>query len=259
MSSDTFGPITDNADGIAEMAGISDETEKTLEMLDAVGNTTKALTKAYAMSCAALSGFVIFGTYCKVAGIKTINIVNPFTLAGLFIGVALPFLFSALAIGSTGKTALLMVDEVRRQFREIPGILEGKAKPDYAGCVDISTKHAIKEMIFPTILTVLVPIIVGLTLGVEALGALLIGETVSGAMLAPFFINIGGALDNAKKYIEYGHFGGKGTPTHAAAVVGDTVGDPLKDVAGPSLHIFIKLVSMTALLFVPIFLAYSLI
>ena len=266
MSSDTFGPIVDNADGIAEMSGIKDEVGESLEALDAVGNTTKALTKAYAMACAGLSAVVIFITYLKISGLlnigsdtlPTINVVDPRILINLFIGGVLPFLFSALAIGATGKTAFLMVDEVRRQFREIEGLLEGKAKPDYARCVDISTKNALKEMFFPTLLAILSPVVIGLLFGRESLGALLLGQTLSAIALAPFFINVGGAWDNAKKFIETGHFGGKGTETHAAAVVGDTVGDPLKDVAGPSLHIFTKLINMTALLFAPVIVMYSL-
>ena len=267
MSSDTFGPISDNADGIAEMSGIKDEVGESLEALDAMGNTTKALTKAYAMACAGLSAVVIFVTYLRITGmlkvgssiLPVINVADPKILVGLFIGGVLPFLFSALAIGATGKTAFLMVDEVRRQFREIKGILEGKAKPDYARCVDISTKNALKEMVAPTLLAIIFPIGVGLLLGKESLGALLLGQTLSVIALAPFFINVGGAWDNAKKFIEAGHFGGKGTETHAAAVVGDTVGDPLKDVAGPSLHIFTKLINMTALVFAPVILMYALI
>jgi len=265
MSSDTFGPISDNADGIAEMSGIKDEVGESLEALDAMGNTTKALTKAYAMACAGLSAVVIFVTYLQIVGLLTgpssfqiINLIEPKNIVGLFVGAILPFLFSALAIGATGKTAFLMVDEVRRQFREIKGLLEGKAKPDYARCVDISTKNALKEMVVPTLIGIISPIVVGLLLGREALGALLIGQTASVIALAPFFINVGGAWDNAKKYIEAGHFGGKGTETHAAAVVGDTVGDPLKDVAGPSLHIFTKLINMTALVFAPVIVAYAL-
>ena len=265
MSSDTFGPISDNADGIAEMSGIKDEVGESLEALDAMGNTTKALTKAYAMACAGLSAVVIFVTYLKITGLLggsdtffKISLVAPKNIVALFIGAVLPFLFSALAIGATGKTAFLMVDEVRRQFREIKGLLEGKAKPDYARCVDISTKNALKEMVVPTLLGIISPIVVGLLLGKEALGALLIGQTASVIALAPFFINVGGAWDNAKKYVEAGHFGGKGTETHAAAVVGDTVGDPLKDVAGPSLHIFTKLINMTALVFAPVIIAYAL-
>lgn len=266
MSSDTFGPISDNADGIAEMSGIKEEAGEALDVLDAIGNTTKALTKAYAMACAGLSAIVIFVTYLKITGLldlssgvlPVINIADPKILIGLFAGGVLPFLFAAIAIGATGRTAFLMVDEVRRQFKEIKGILEGTASADYAKCVDISTKNALKEMILPTLIAVVFPIALGLTFGKECLGALLLGQTVVAMTLAIFFINVGGAWDNAKKYIEAGNFGGKGTEAHAAAVIGDTVGDPLKDVAGPSLHIFTKLISMTALLFAPLIIAYAL-
>jgi K(+)-stimulated pyrophosphate-energized sodium pump len=265
MSSDTFGPISDNADGIGEMAGIKSEAGEALDVLDAMGNTTKALTKAYAMACAGLSAIVIFVTYLKIAGLfnvgsnvlPVINIADPKILIGLFIGGALPFLFAARAIGATGRTAFLMVDEVRRQFKQTPGILEGTVKADYARCVDISTKNALKEMIFPTLIAVTFPIALGLLFGKESLGALLLGQTMTAMALAMFFINAGGAWDNAKKYVEAGNFGGKGTEAHAAAVIGDTVGDPLKDVAGPSLHIFIKLINMTALLFAPMIIAYA--
>lgn len=265
MSSDTFGPICDNADGIAEMSGTKEEAGDALDVLDAMGNTTKALTKAYAMACAGLSATVIFVTYLKVAGLlninsgvlPVINIADPKILIGLFAGGALPFLFAALAIGATGRTAFLMVDEVRRQFREIKGLLQGTAKADYAKCVDISTRGALKEMIIPTLIAVAFPIALGLTFGKESLGALLLGQTVVAVTLATFFINVGGAWDNAKKYIEAGNLGGKGTEAHAAAVIGDTVGDPLKDVAGPSLHVFTKLISMTALLFAPLIIAYA--
>jgi K(+)-stimulated pyrophosphate-energized sodium pump len=266
MSSDTFGPISDNADGIAEMSGTKDEAGGSLDLLDALGNTTKALTKAYALACAGLSAIVIFVTYLKVAGLfqaesnilPVINIADPKILVGLFAGGVLPFLFSSMAIGATGKTAFLMVDEVRRQFREIQGILEGKAKPDYALCVDISTKNALKEMIAPSLIAISFPIVLGILLGKESLGAFLLGQTMTTIALATFFINVGGAWDNAKKYVEEGNFGGKGTDTHHASIVGDTVGDPLKDVAGPSLHIFTKLINMTALLFAQLVVTYAL-
>ncbi len=263
MASDAFGPIVDNADGIAEMSGIKDKVGTSLEKLDALGNTTKAITKAYAMACAGLSAVVIFLTYLRIVGLldvtkgvfPVINVVKPEVLIGLLIGGVLPYLFSALAIGATGRTAFQVVDEVRRQFREIRGLLSGKAKPDYGKCVDITTKNALKGMIIPSLLAIVSPILIGFLLGIEALAGLLLGQTLSVLMLAPFFINVGGAWDNAKKYIEIGNLGGKGTKTHAAAVVGDTVGDPLKDVAGPSLHIFTKLVNMTALVFAPLFLS----
>jgi len=264
MASDTFGPIVDNADGIAEMSGISDEVGESIEMLDAVGNVTKAITKGFAMGCALLTSLVLLFTYVYEAehlyGAKLIGIdvTRIHVAAGLFIGAMLPFLFSALAIRAVSKTSSQMVEEVRRQFREIPGILEGKAKPDYYTCVDISTKNALKEMVAPTLLSIISPIIVGLTLGVEALGGLLIATTATGALLAIVMINAGGAMDNAKKFIEAGHFGGKGTPAHTAAVIGDTFGDPLKDTAGPSLHILIKLVSLVALTFLPFFVSHAL-
>jgi len=256
MSSDTFGPISDNAGGIAEMSGIEDEVREATDVLDAVGNTTKALTKGYAMSCAALSALVLFASYVylmkEYGHPGVINLSKPHVIVGTFLGAAVPFLFSALAIRAVGKTAFQMVEEVRRQFREIPGILEGKAKPDYERCVDISTRNALREMIAPTLISLAAPVLVGLLLGGEALGGFLIAATASGALLAVFMFNAGGAWDNAKKYIESGYLGGKGTPAHAASVIGDTVGDPLKDTAGPSLHILIKLLNIVALTLVPI-------
>jgi len=258
MASDTFGPIVDNADGIVEMSGISDEVGGSIEVLDAVGNVTKAITKGYAMGCALLTSLVLLFTYVYGAGLTSIDLTKVPVIAGVFIGGMLPFLFSALAIRAVGKASSQMVEEVRRQFKEIPGLLEGKAKPDYSTCVDISTKNALKEMVAPTFVSIITPIVAGFALGVEALGGLLIATTTTGALLAILMINAGGAMDNAKKYIEAGHFGGKGTPTHAAAVIGDTYGDPLKDTAGPSLHILIKLVNLVALTFIPLFLLYSL-
>ncbi len=267
MAADTFGPISDNAAGIAEMSGLSKDIRAGLDLLDAVGNTTKAITKGYAMACALLSAFVLFSAYLTAAGLKTyltdVNIINPkatgvelanpFILVGVIIGATLAYLFSAMAIQSVGKTANKLVDEVRRQFREIQGLLEGKAKPDYARAVDISTKHALKEMIAPTLITFFAPIIMGLLFGRGPLGSFIVGATISGGLLAIFMINAGGALDNAKKLVETGLFGGKGSDAHKSAVVGDTVGDPLKDTAGPSLHIFIKLVTIVALTFVAFF------
>ena len=259
MASDTFGPISDNAAGIAEMSGLSKEIRDSLDVLDAVGNTTKAITKGYAMACAVLSAFVLFAAYLEVVGLADVtgprvDIADPKILVGLILGGVLAFLFSALAIRAVGKTAGEMVAEVRRQFREIPGLLEGKAKPDYARCVDIATKHALREMIAPTLITLAAPIIVGAALGVGPLGSFIVGGTVVGGLLAVFMINAGGALDNAKKLIESGLHGGKGSEAHKAAVVGDTVGDPLKDTAGPSLHIFVKLITIVALTFAPLFL-----
>jgi len=255
MSSDTFGPISDNAAGIAEMSGTKTGNGGALEELDAMGNTTKAYTKAFATASCTVSTVVIFATYGKMVNLGSVSLglLDPVIIVGLLLGAAFPFLFSSLAIGATGKTAYQMVDEVRRQFRENPGIIEGKTKPDYTRCVDIGTKNALKHMIAPGLLAIASPIAVGLLLGKYALGAMLLGGLATSAILSPFFTFGGGIWDNAKKYIER-KFWMKGTPTHAAAVTGDTVGDPLKDVAGPSLNIFMKLTNMTALLIVPILL-----
>jgi len=251
MSSDTFGPIVDNADGINEMVGNHRAGDR-LEVLDSVGNTMKASTKAYAMASGTITAFVFFITFFQMTGIKGLNVSQPFDLAAFFIGVALPYLVSSFTLGSTAKTALLMVDEVRRQLKETPGLLQGTVEPDYAKCVDISTKNALKEMMLPGLMGIAPPVIVGFIFGKEVLGAFLIGETASAAILAPFFSNVGAAFDNAKKIIEAGLFGGKGSETHKATIVGDIVGDSLKDVAGPSMLIFMKLVGMTALLIAPI-------
>jgi len=251
MSSDTFGPIVDNANGIKEMAG-NQEVGNALGLLDAVGNTMKASTKAYAMASGTVTAFLIFATFFQVTGIRGLNVTEPFGIAALFVGATLPYLASSFTIGSTAKTALLMVDEVRRQFKDIPGLLEGMSDPDYARCVDISTKNALREMMIPGLMAIAPPAITGFFFGKEELGALLIGVTTSAAILAPFFNNVGAAFDNAKKLIENGLFDGKGSETHKAAVIGDTVGDSLKDVAGPSILIFMKLVGMTALLLAPI-------
>lgn len=255
MSSDTFGPISDNAAGIAQMSGTKTGNGEGLEELDAMGNTTKAYTKAFATASCTVSTVVIFATYGEMVNLGSVSLglLDPVIIVGLLLGAALPFLFSSLAIGATGKTAYLMVDEVRRQFKENPNIIEGKAKPDYARCVDIGTKNSLKQMIAPGLLAIASPIAVGLLLGKFALGAMLLGGLATSAILSPFFTFGGGIWDNAKKYVER-KFWMKGTPTHAAAVTGDTVGDPLKDVAGPSLNIFMKLTNMTALLIVPILL-----
>jgi len=253
MSSDAFGPISDNAVGIAQMSGT--KNGGALEELDAMGNTTKAYTKAFATASGTVSTVVIFATYGEIVKLYSVSLgfLSPVIIAGLLLGAALPFLFSSLAIGATGKTAYQMVDEVRRQFKENPRIIEGKAKPDYARCVDMGTKNALKQMIAPGLLAIISPIIIGLLLGKYALGAMLLGGLSTSALLSPFFTFGGGIWDNAKKFIER-KFWMKGTPTHAAAVIGDTVGDPLKDVAGPSLNIFMKLTNMTALLIAPILL-----
>jgi len=254
MSSDAFGPISDNAVGIAQMSGT--RNGGALEEMDAMGNTTKAYTKAFATASGTFSTMVIFATYSKQVGLENVSLglLSPVVIVGLLLGAAFPFLFSSLAIGATAKTAYKIVDEVRHQFKQNPSILEGRAKPDYARCVDIGTKNALKQMIAPGLLAVASPIAVGLVLGKYALGAMLLGGLATSALLSPFFTFGGGIWDNAKKYIERS-FWMKGTPTHMAAVTGDTVGDPLKDVAGPSLNIFMKLTNMTALLIVPILLA----
>ncbi|MEM3626595.1 MAG: sodium-translocating pyrophosphatase [Candidatus Bathyarchaeia archaeon] len=255
MAGDAFGPISDNAVGIAELSGTRAHNGKTLDELDALGNTTKAYTKAFATASSTVSTIVIFAAYCQIVDHTSVNfnLLEPTIIAGLLLGASLPFLFSSLAIGATGKTAYKMVDEVRRQFRENPSIIDGKAKPNYARCVDIGTKNALKQMISPGLLAVASPIVMGLLLGKFALGAMLLGGLATSALLAPFFTFGGGIWDNAKKYIER-KFWMKGTPAHAAAVTGDAVGDPLKDVAGPSLNIFMKLTNMTALLIAPIML-----
>jgi K(+)-stimulated pyrophosphate-energized sodium pump len=268
MAADAFGPIVDNASGIAEMAGLGRKVEKAGEVLDAAGNITKAITKGYSMACALLTSVVILFAYlleaAKLQGVELaqiddimINLAHPKILAGIMIGSTIPFLFSAWATRGVGETAFQMVEEVRRQFKGIPGLLEGKAKPDYSRCIDISTKNALRQMITPTLIGVVCPIIVGLSLGVWALAAYLIGVKVIGATLAIFFFNSGGSWDNAKKYIESGHFGGKRSLAHRAAVVGDTVGDPLKDCAGPSLHILIKLQNIIAITLLPIFIKFG--
>jgi K(+)-stimulated pyrophosphate-energized sodium pump len=251
MSLDTFGPISDNAQGITEMTGLSTgKAAKVTSDLDAVGNTTKALTKGFAIASAAVAACSLFATYFQVTGLKAINIADPKTFVGLLLGAALPFLFSSRLISAVGRAAILMVEEVRRQWRTIKGIMEGKAKPDYARCVDISTIAAQKELVIPAILVIGSPILVSL-LGAQALGGFLGGTITSGLLLALFMANTGGAWDNAKKYIEDGNFGGKGSDTHKAAVVGDTVGDPLKDTAGPAINPMIKIINIVALLIAP--------
>ena len=257
LALDGFGPIADNAAGIAEMSG-EGGAETTMEALDAVGNTTKALTKGFALGSALLAAQLLFQTYVEEVAIQTgihidINIANPAVLVAGFIGAMMPFLFSAQAISAVGKAAQQMVAEVRRQFKEIPGIMEGTGKPDYGKAVDISTQAALKGMVIPAVIVVVIPIIVGVLLGPAAVGALVIGATLTAVPLALFMNTGGGAWDNAKKYIENGHFGGKRSPAHAAAVVGDTVGDPLKDTAGPSLHVLIKLLSTLSIVFIPLF------
>jgi len=260
LALDGFGPIADNAAGIAEMAGEKTGIE-TMEALDAVGNTTKALTKGFALGSALLAAQLLFQTYATEVLAKfpdmtsfVVDISKPAVLVAGFIGAMLPFLFSSQAISAVGKAATEMVNEVRRQFKEIPGIMEGTGKPDYGKAVDISTKAALKGMVVPGVIVVVVPLIIGVLLGPVAVGAVVIGTTITAVPLALFMNTGGGAWDNAKKFIESGHYGGKRSPAHAAAVVGDTVGDPLKDTAGPSLHVLIKLLSTLSIVFIPLFL-----
>ncbi len=258
LALDGFGPIADNAAGIAEMSG-EGGAEETMEALDAVGNTTKALTKGFALGSALLAAQLLFQTYASEVTARTgipfvVDISNPAVLIAGFLGAMLPFFFSSQAISAVGKAAAEMVEEVRRQFREIPGIMDGTGKPDYGKAVDISTKSALKGMVLPGVILVVFPIVVGILLGPEAVGAFVIGATLSAVPLALFMNTGGGAWDNAKKFIESGKYGGKGSPAHAAAVVGDTVGDPLKDTAGPSLHVLIKLLSTLSIVFIPLFL-----
>ncbi len=253
LAMDTFGPITDNAGGIVEMANAESAVRAVTDRLDAVGNTTKALTKGYAVGSAALAAFLLFSAYLEAAGLQSVDLAKPAVFVGALVGAMLIFLFASLAIRAVGKGAGYIIQDVRAQFKENPGIMAGTATPNYARCVDLATKGALKQMVLPGLIAVAVPTVVGLVLGKEAVGATLMVGTITGILLALVLNNGGGAWDNAKKHIEAGALGGKGSDAHRAAVVGDTVGDPFKDTAGPSLHVLIKLLSTLTLVLLPLF------